>query len=90
MLLLAVLLANCCKCYSETLSVNARKHWRTAVRLHILSVEAEPEGVLPQVSGLVALRGSVMENLTTIVGLIFASMLGPVAGVLLFVLMEAR
>jgi hypothetical protein len=38
----------------------------------------------------VASRGSVMENVTTLVGLILASMLGPVGGILLFVLMEAH
>jgi hypothetical protein len=31
-----------------------------------------------------------MENVTTVVGLILASMLGPIAGILLFVLMEAH
>jgi hypothetical protein len=31
-----------------------------------------------------------MENIATLVGLVLASMLGPIGGILLFVLMEAH
>jgi hypothetical protein len=31
-----------------------------------------------------------MEGVTTVIGLVLASMIGPVAGILLFVLMEAH